>query len=94
MTSDDIDECASNPCHHGARCDDLVGDYECRCDEVRLPDNDNDENNDDNVIEETNVGGNDDVGIGYYGRNLDYGRPNKRLVGKNCQICIGCEGES
>jgi hypothetical protein len=26
-----IDECASNPCASGAKCEDLIGSYKCHC---------------------------------------------------------------
>ena len=29
--SDEIDECASNPCKNGATCNDLIGSYNCTC---------------------------------------------------------------
>lgn len=27
----DVDECSSNPCLHGGRCIDLIGQYQCDC---------------------------------------------------------------
>lgn len=27
----DVNECASNPCHHGGMCTDLVNGYICTC---------------------------------------------------------------
>lgn len=32
----DVDECSSNPCLHGGRCIDLIGQYQCDC-SVRFP---------------------------------------------------------
>ena len=31
--SQDVDECASNPCEHGATCNNLVDKYTCNCTE-------------------------------------------------------------
>ena len=36
LCGSEINECASNPCHFGAACEDLIGDYRCSCPEQTL----------------------------------------------------------